>query len=307
MQLAEKHQRRAQLQEQGKRPGQGPLLAKAEPEDPRALHRPRRCRPACIEPQRNRQAGEDHAQGQAGFPQQQRAPGHQPTGKSHVNHAQRQGTERRSELQMLHQGELQAETHQRRTEQQRAVDVVALARRPLQQRFATALCRCIAHFQQPAPGEQQTNGQVHQEKQNQKRLGAPQLLRRVGAQAPGETDAEGAAEPDDIQQPPGLEPGDGEDAGVEQGKVAEQRDVAAGAGGGQQRRGESAQCGSGGQPQGVLANGENRRTDRHRHQQAKPRRGIEQRMQAHRGKHRQVQHGDPGPLQDQRITAVARP
>ncbi|MNV59584.1 hypothetical protein D3C71_1520150 [compost metagenome] len=30
-------------------------------------------------------------------------------------------------------------------------------------------------------------------------------------------------------------------------------------------------------------------------------------MQAHRGKHRQVQHGDPGPLQDQRITAVARP
>ncbi|MNG10624.1 hypothetical protein D3C84_941050 [compost metagenome] len=29
-------------------------------------------------------------------------------------------------------------------------------------------------------------------------------------------------------------------------------------------------------------------------------------MQAHRGKHRQVQHGDPGTLQDQRVTAVAR-
>ncbi|MNY16888.1 hypothetical protein D3C86_1501800 [compost metagenome] len=29
-------------------------------------------------------------------------------------------------------------------------------------------------------------------------------------------------------------------------------------------------------------------------------------MQAHRGKHRQVQHGDPGALQDQRVTAVAR-
>ncbi|MCY1405292.1 hypothetical protein D9M71_205290 [compost metagenome] len=307
MQLAEKRQRRPQLQQQGKGPAQGPLLAQTEPEDPRAFHRPCRRRPARIEPQRYRQAGEDHAQGQAGFAQQQRAPNHQPTGKPHINDAQCQGTECSSEFQMLHQHQLQAETRQWRAEQQRAVDVVTLARRPAQQCFATAVCGCIAHLHQSAPGEQQTNGHVHQEKQNQKQLGAPQQFRRVGAQAPGESDAEGAGEADDIQQPPGLEPGDGEDTGVEQGKVAEQRDMAAGAGGGQDGRGESAQCGRGGQPQGILGNGENRRTDRHRHQQAKPRRGIEQRMQAHRGKHRQVHHGDPGTLQDQRVTAVAGP
>ena len=117
---------------------------------------------------------------------------------------------------MLDQRKLQTEAHDRRAEQHRAVDVIALARRPVQQRLAIAVRRGIGHVQQFAPGEQQADGQVHQEEQNQERLGAPQQLRRVRTQAPGETDAEGADEADQVEQAPGLEPGDGENAGVEQ-------------------------------------------------------------------------------------------
>ncbi|MNV04439.1 hypothetical protein D3C71_947340 [compost metagenome] len=241
-QLAKKHQRRAQLQQQGKGSGQRPLLTQSQPQDPRALHCPCGGGPARIKPQGNRQAGEDHAQGQAGFRQQQRATGEQQTGQAHVNDAQRQGTERGGEFQMLHQCELQTEAHQGRTEQQRAVDVITLARRPVQQRLAATILRCIAHFQQLASGEQQTDSQVHQEEQNQERLSAPQQLRRIGPCTPGETDAERADETDHVQQAPCLEPGDAEDTGVEQGEIAEQRYMASAARGGQDGRGEATQC-----------------------------------------------------------------
>ncbi|MNF67488.1 hypothetical protein D3C84_493040 [compost metagenome] len=305
MQLAEKRQRRPQLQQQGECPGQRALLAQAEPENPRTLHCPRRCRPVRIQPQRNRQAGENDAQRQAGLPQQRRAAAHQQTGQAHVDHAQHQGTERGCEFQMLDQRELQTETHQRRAEEQRTIDVITLARRPAQQRLAIALLGRVAHLQQRAPGVQQTDGQVHQEEHHQERLGAPQHLGMVGANAPGETDAESADEANDIEHPPGLEPGDGKDAAVEQDKVTEECDMTASSRGHQQRRSKAAQRCGGGQAEGILGNGENRREHRHRHQQAKRRRWVKQRMQAHRGEHRQVQHGDAGALQDQCVTGIA--
>jgi hypothetical protein len=155
------------------------MLTQTEPENPRTFHRPRRRRPARIQPQRNRQTGENHSERQTGFTQQHRATAHQYFGQSHVDHAECQRTERSGKFQMLHQRELQTEADDRRAEQHGAVDVVALARRPVQQRLAIALCRRIRHVAQLAPGKQQADGEVHQEEQNQERLGAPQQLWRI--------------------------------------------------------------------------------------------------------------------------------
>ncbi len=208
---------------------------------------------------------------------------------------------------MLDQCELQPEAHQRRAEQHRAIDIVALARRPAQQPLTTVVLRPIGHLAQLAPGEQQADSQVHQEEQHQERLGTPQQLGLVGAQAPGEADTEGADKTDQVQQAPGLEPGDRQNAAVQQDEVTEQGDMVAGTGGGQDRCGKTTQRRSGGQPDGILGHGENRREHRDRDQQAESSRRVEQRMQAHRGEDRQVQHRDPGALQHQAVVAVAQP
>ncbi|MNY19010.1 hypothetical protein D3C86_1524230 [compost metagenome] len=101
-QFTEERQRRTQLQQQGKGPGQRSLLTQAEPENPRTFHCPGGSRPAGVEPQRNRQGGEDHTQRQTGLRQQQGPPPVQPSGEPHVDHAQHQRTERRGEIQVPH-------------------------------------------------------------------------------------------------------------------------------------------------------------------------------------------------------------
>ncbi|MNN31168.1 hypothetical protein D3C81_1448440 [compost metagenome] len=214
-QLTEKRQRRPQLQQQGKRPSERSMLTQTEPENPRAFHCPCRRGPARIQPQRNGQTGENHPERQTGFTQQHRAPAQQHLGQYHVDHAQRQCTECCCKFQMLHQRKLQTKANDRRSEQHRAVDVIALARRPVQQRFAIAIRRCIGHVEQFAAGEQQADGEVHQEEQDQERLGAPQQFRRIRTKAPGEADAKGADETNQVEQTPGFEPGDGKNAGVE--------------------------------------------------------------------------------------------
>ena len=164
---------------------------------------------------------------------------------------------------MLHQGELQAEAHQRRTEQHSGVDIVALARRPAQQRIA--ILGRVQRLTQFAPGKQQTDGHIHQEEQNQERLGAPQQLWLIGADAPGEADAEGADKADQVEQPPSLEPGNGKDPGIEQGEITEQRYMVATAGAGQDRRGETTQRRCSRKAQGILFDRQNRREHRHQH------------------------------------------
>ena len=306
MKAEQKGQRRAELQQQGKAPGQATALAQGQPVDASPLHRPGCGSPACIQAQGNGQAGEHHAQGQAGFHQQlhprAQAPNQKPR-QQQIEQAQAQGTKGRGKLDMTDQGELQAKAHQRRAEQHRGVDIIALARRPAQ--HVAPSFRRILGAHQLAPGKQQADGHVHQEEQQQKRLGAPQQLRGVGAQAPGKADAEGADKADQIEQTPGLEPGDGKDTGVEQGEVAEQRHMVATAGRGQDRRGKAAQGCRCGQAQGILLHRENGREDRHQYQQTQGKGRVEQGVQAHGGKHRQIQHRHPGALQHQGVAGVA--
>ena len=305
IQATDERQGGAQLQQQGERTRQRPPLTQPQPEDAGALHGPGRAGPARIQRKRNGQAGEYHAECQAGFHQQQGALActclEHPR-QQQIEQSQAEGAECGGELDMPHQCDLQTEADQRWAEQCGGVDVIAATQRPAQQ-LVTCL-RGISRIAQGATGEQQADGHVHQEEQHQERLGAPQQLRRVGTQAPGETNTEGADEADQVEQAPGLEPGDGEDAGVEQGEVGEQRDMVAAAGGGENRRGEAAQRGSRRQAQGILLHSENGREQRHRHQQAEGHARIEQRMQAHGSEHRQIEHGDAGALQHQGIAAV---
>ena len=81
--------------------------------------------------------------------------------------------------------------------------------------------------------------------------------------------------------------------------------MVAAAGGGQNRRGKAAQRRRCRQPKGILRNSQNRRTQGDYHQQTQRFAGTEQRMQAHRSKHRQVQHGDAGALQHKGVVSVA--
>ena len=66
-QADDKRQRRAKLQQQGKRPRQAALLTQAEPENTRAFNRPSSRGPARIQAQGNRQTAEYHTERQAGF------------------------------------------------------------------------------------------------------------------------------------------------------------------------------------------------------------------------------------------------
>ncbi len=157
----------------------------------------------------------------------------QPAREAHIKGTQRQRTVGGAEFDVLDQGELQAEADNRRAEQNAAVDVIALARRPTQQGATAVILRGTAQFLQFAPSEQQANGEVHQEEQGQEGFGAPEQVRCIGAQTPGQADAERADEADQVQQAPGLEPGDGENAGIEQGEITEQGNMAASASGGQ--------------------------------------------------------------------------
>ena len=304
LQIEQKRHAGAELQQQGKSACQPALLTQGHPENTGPFDRPGRRCPARIQPQRDGQRAEHHTQRQAGFHQQlcplTNPPGQQ-SRQQQVEQAQCQCAESRSELQMTNQSELQAKTHQRRAEQRRGINVIALARRPAQPLAALGALRGVIRIAQRAPRKQQTNGHVHEEEHHQERFGGGQQLRRIGTHAPGETDAEGAEEADQIEQTPGLEPGDGQDAAVEQNEIGKQRHMVAAARRRENRRGKPAQRGRRRQTQRILGHRENRREQGDQHQQGQRRLGIDQRVQAHGGEDRQVQHGNPGALQNQGI------
>ncbi len=207
---------------------------------------------------------------------------------------------------MLDQRVLQSKTCDGGTEQQRAIDVVALAGRPAQHGCSGFILGRVGELQQFLPGEQQADGQIHQEKQNQERFGAPEQFGRVSLHAPGEADTEGAEKADQVEDAPSLEPGDGKNAGVEQSEIAEQRNMAALSGRGQNRRRKTAERTSAGQGQRVLGQRQDGRETGDRDQQRKAEGGVQQSVQFHRGKNGQVQDANACTLQHQRVRTVAQ-
>ncbi len=205
VQFAEKRQRRAHLQQQGKCPGEQALLAQTQPENPRAFHRPCR-RSSSAHPAPTESPGWRKSRPGPGrflANSSARPPISHPA-RPHVNHAQRQGAECGSELQMLHQRELQAEARQRRTEQQ------SCRRRnhPCAPTSAAAPRDCRPAGASPISiNLRRANSRPMARYIRKNKIRNGSVLHNssgvVGAQAPGESDAEGAGEADDIQQAPG--------------------------------------------------------------------------------------------------------
>ena len=200
------------------------LLARTHPQDTGALHRPGGGCPAPVKRQRYRECGEDHAQRQECLDQQSqrlRRALEECAGQGEIKETERQRRPRQAVLDIAHQRGLQQRGHNRHTEHQAAVDVTAQVRR---------LAQRVQHG----------DGDIHEEKQNQEWLGADKKFRAIGTITPERADHEGETEPDQVQHSPGAEPAQQQDAGIEQGVIAEQHDVIAGAGGGKNRREETA-------------------------------------------------------------------
>ncbi len=282
----EGHARR-QLQQQAGRQRQPALLAHAHPHHGGTLHRPHGAGGAPIERQRNRQRDEDHAQREHRLEQQAQPcpPWRQPGRHGQVERRQRRRAPRHRERNVAHQRGLQTHRHQRCAEHQSAIHVVLEADLAAQR-------------------IQQCDARVHQEEQDQERLGARQQRRLIAQRPPCRGDAEGEHEAQQIQHPPGAEPCNGKDARVEQRVVAEQRDMAAGAGRDQDRRQETTRAAGESQRRRVLPDRQPGRQRADQHQQRKRRARRQQRHHPRRREHRQVQHADPAALQHQRIAGA---
>ncbi|MNT02772.1 hypothetical protein D3C72_1372790 [compost metagenome] len=198
-----------------------------------------------------------------------------------IDRGQAQRTQgQRHRLFVQHAG-LQREGDQRRAEHQAAVDQIATPGR-LPARI------------------QQRNQQIEGEEQQQERFGAGELGRVVLQHAPEGADAEGERETEQVQHTPRATPGDGENARVEHGVVAEQPDVVAAAGGQPQRRHEARQDAQHRQRARVLHHRQHAQPRHQRDRAGKSETGREQIETLEGGEDGQQQHADGAALQGQR-------
>ncbi len=214
----------AELQQQTEPARKPAVLMDADPHQRRAFERPGRRRPVPAEGERNGETAEHHPQREERLGQQPHAgalPLPERARQRDIEGAERQRAERQPVLQVVDQRALQREARQRHTEHQAAVDVAFQLRRL-------------------ALREQHRDRGVEQEEQYEEGFSRVEILGPVAFVAPGRADHEREQEPDEVQFAPGLEPGDAEDAGVEQRIIGEQRDVIAAAAGQQDGRDETA-------------------------------------------------------------------
>ncbi|MPN21686.1 hypothetical protein SDC9_169066 [bioreactor metagenome] len=121
--------------------------------------------------------------------------------------------------------------------------------------------------------------------------------------APAQTDREREHEAGEVQAPPRLQPGQRQDAGIEQGVVGEQLDVTACSGRGQYGRGKPAGGRDHRQRRSVLAHGEYCSHHHHGEHQCEYGAGGQQCVQPQCREGAQVEEGNRAALQAQRIAA----
>ena len=216
--------------------GQLPALAGADPDQRRTFQRPGGRSPARVERQRNGDGGEGHRQRHVRFNHQAqpgRLAAEQPGGGECVEHRDGGCADGQPVLRVADQGGLQGKRDDRCAKNQGAID------------DADA-------FRRLAQGVQNGDGLVEQEMQQQERLRAGPQFGCVVLVTPQTADQEGKDEADQVQFTPGTEPGNAENGAIEHQVIAEQRDMAALAGGSQHRRQEAADNAENGQRSRVL-------------------------------------------------------
>src|SRR5690606_32576097 len=134
--------------------------------------------------ERHRQRGGSRRQQRVGLAQEDVRPAALPPGQRDIQRGERQRAQRERPALPLEQRALQQEGHQRRPEDQARVHHVAPP----------------GHA---SPRVEQRQRQVEREEQQQERLRARVLRRRVGQRAPGDADAPGEDEAEQVEFTPG--------------------------------------------------------------------------------------------------------
>src|SRR3569833_2739729 len=224
------------LQQGAKHSRQTAALSATYPNQSSPFKRPGCGAPATVQSQWDGQCQEQHTERHEGFDQQAlcRLPGPVQHGcERQVQGTHCKRTECQHESTVMEHCRLQAESHHWRAKHQRSINVAAQLGR--------------------LPGRKQDgDGYVEEEEEDQERLGAGKELRVVAKDAKGGSNEEGKLEAEEVARAPRFEPGNGQDAAVQNGVVAEEQDVVACSGGGQNGGQESAADGENGEGLGVL-------------------------------------------------------
>ena len=260
--------------------------AQAQPDQPGAFNCEHRRRGPRRERQRHRQGRETRGQQRVGLGQHGVRPAPLPPGQNGIDRGQRQRTAGQLLPVALQQAGLQHEGHQRRAEQQTAINHPAPSRR-LPARV------------------QQRQRQIEGEKQQQKGLGAGELRGRVGQYAPGHADPPGEDPAQQVELAPGPQPGDGEDRRVEQRVVGEEHHVVAAAGRQPDRRHEAGEDAEHCQGARVLQHREHAQRRHQGHAGGEGHARRQQPVQPEGRVHHQQQHADRAALHRQGEAAVA--
>ncbi len=267
-------------------------LAKAQPDQARALERPGAGGAAGVQRKRDHEGEEHGADGQAGFEGggQARARTH-PGGNGDVEARQHERRNGGAVLGVADQAVLQCEGDGRQAEQQAALEPGV---GPVCLGFVSRLARRHQH-----------DGCEEQEEGDQEQLAAGVILGAVLEHAPGGADDEGAEKADQVQRAPGAVPGHRGDAQVEHQVVAEQGDMVAAAGRDQQRRSEAAQRANDRQRARVLQHGQRGRQRGHGDHQREHRRHGQHAVEAEGDEQRQVEHRHRAALQHLGVARAA--
>ena len=272
---------REHLQRQAAEPGEGAVLAQAQPGHADAFQRPQGRRRAGRKRQRDRQGREAERQCAVGFGQQAFvATAAQEPHQAGIHQGHRERAEGQAHAVVFEHLRLQRERHQRRAEHQGAVNP------------GPAMLGLPDHVQQ-------ADHHVEHEEQDQERFHRREHVGAIVLRAPGRADAEGEQEAHDVEQAPAALPGNGEHRGIEHRVVAEQADVVVAAGVDQHRRQVTTEETQHRQRHVLLQHRQEGGTGDQAHDQGEGQRRWQQAVHLVGREHRQQQYADRATLQAQ--------
>ncbi len=256
-------------------------LPQPDPDEGRAFERPGSGGPAGVERQRDRQRREEQRERRERRDEQGLGGVVPATDMLCGGHVDRAGDERRERgtvLEVRDEPDLQREGRERESEDERAVE------------GAFTAIGSVA-------GEERRDREVRDEERREEGLRRRPEVRPVEARAPRGADREREREAGEVQHAPRPARGDRDDPGVQDGVVAEQRDVIARAGRREHRREEAAGRPEDGEALGLLAQREDRGARGDHGQQSEREAGGQQGVEPQGREDREIHDPDAAALQ----------